>query len=277
MGAKLLGIALGLLVLSVVFGVLERRWPAIRGQRRWRRGVTTDIAWFFFDPLVSKTLSLAAVVVALIGVAALWGAPLDRAHLRAFVRRESFLSAQPAWLQGVEVLVLVDLIGYWSHRAFHRRPALWRYHAVHHSSTELDWLSSVRVHPVNEIGNRLMQAVPLLVIGFNPGIVAGFVPVFTLYAILLHANVPWSFGPLRRVIASPAFHRWHHTSEQEGLDRNFAALFPWLDILFGTFYMPEGRQPVAFGVLGEDVPDGLVQQLVFPFRRRSSRATPAES
>jgi sterol desaturase/sphingolipid hydroxylase (fatty acid hydroxylase superfamily) len=54
--------------------------------------------------------------------------------------------------------------------------------------------------------------------------------------ILLHANLPWTFGPLRNALASPAFHRWHHTWEAEGMDRNFSGLFPWIDLLFGTFY-----------------------------------------
>jgi sterol desaturase/sphingolipid hydroxylase (fatty acid hydroxylase superfamily) len=70
------------------------------------------------------------------------------------------------------------------------------------------------------------------------------------------------------VIASPVFHRWHHTSEEEGLDKNFAGLFPFIDLAFGTFYMPEGRQPERFGIVRDDVPDGLVAQLAYPFRRR---------
>ncbi|HET8578957.1 MAG TPA: sterol desaturase family protein, partial [Methylomirabilota bacterium] len=89
----------------------------------------------------------------------------------------------------------------------------------------------------------------------------------TFYAILLHANVPWTLGPLRYAIASPAFHRWHHTSEAEGRDKNFAGLFPLWDLLFGTFYMPRGRQPMQFGVAGDPVPEGLWAQLCYPFRR----------
>jgi sterol desaturase/sphingolipid hydroxylase (fatty acid hydroxylase superfamily) len=103
--------------------------------------------------------------------------------------------------------------------------------------------------------------------------VAAFVPVLTLYALFLHADVDWSFGPLRYVIASPVFHRWHHTSEEEGLDRNFAGMFPFIDVIFGTFYMPRGRAPERFGLVRDDVPDGLLAQLWYPFRRRPSRPT----
>ena len=83
----------------------------------------------------------------------------------------------------------------------------------------------------------------------------------------------WAFGPFRYVLASPAFHRWHHTSEEEGLDRNFAGLFPWIDLLFGTFYMPEGRRPERFGLAHEDVPEGLLAQLAYPFRRAGRPGT----
>jgi sterol desaturase/sphingolipid hydroxylase (fatty acid hydroxylase superfamily) len=71
------------------------------------------------------------------------------------------------------------------------------------------------------------------------------------------------------LIASPAFHRWHHTSAEEGRDRNFAGFFPLWDLLFGTFYMPKGAQPEVFGV-DDPVPSGLLGQLVYPFRRASS-------
>src|SRR4030095_8565844 len=96
---------------------------------------------------------------------------------------------------------------------------------------------------------------------------ASVLPCLAVMALLLHADVSWSFGPLRYVIASPRFHRWHHTTEEEGLDKNFAGLFPFLDLIFGTFYMPPGREPFRFGVLHDDVPVGLAGQLAYPFRR----------
>lgn len=180
------------------------------------------------------------------------------------------VSLQPGWLQAVEIVLLADLVGYWTHRVFHGR-LLWRFHAVHHATKELDWLSSVRVHPVNEALTRAAQVVPLFALGFRGQVLVGLTPLFTLYALALHANVPWDLGPLRYVLASPAFHRWHHTTEERGLDKNFAALFPIWDLLFGTFYLPAGEQPTVFGVRDE-VPSGFWAQLVWPFRKR--RSTP---
>src|SRR5262249_31012579 len=70
----------------------------------------------------------------------------------------------------------------------------------------------------------------------------------------------------RYVIASPTFHRWHHTSEAHGLDKNFAGLLPIWDLAFGTFYMPAGELPCEFGIR-EAIPDTLLGQLAWPFRR----------
>jgi sterol desaturase/sphingolipid hydroxylase (fatty acid hydroxylase superfamily) len=93
---------------------------------------------------------------------------------------------------------------------------------------------------------------------------AGALPFFTAYAIFPHANVSWEFGSLRAVLASPRFHRWHHTAAEEGRDKNFAGLLPLWDILFGTYYMPEA-QPLRFGV-PEKIPANLLGQLLWPFR-----------
>jgi sterol desaturase/sphingolipid hydroxylase (fatty acid hydroxylase superfamily) len=268
MGPTLGSLVVGFLVLTVVFWPIERLRPAIPEQPRWRRDSLTDLGYWFFTPLVTRAITRVALIVAVVALAAAAGVPLDKPHVEAFLAGSGRgVQRQPVWLQVVEVLVLGDLLGYWSHRLFHGR-ALWPFHAVHHSSTEVDWLSSVRLHPVNDVASRLLQSIPLLLLGFPPGILAAYVPFLTVYAILLHANVSWDFGPLRHVIASPAFHRWHHTSQAEGLDKNFAGLFSWIDRLFGTYYMPEGRQARAFGILGGGVPDGLLAQLAYPFRRR---------
>lgn len=93
--------------------------------------------------------------------------------------------------------MLGDLIGYWTHRLFHGR-MLWRFHAVHHCSIEVDWLSSGRLHPVNDVASRAVALLLIALAGFPLTILAGYVPFLTVYAILLHANLPWTFGPLRR-------------------------------------------------------------------------------
>jgi sterol desaturase/sphingolipid hydroxylase (fatty acid hydroxylase superfamily) len=264
-------IALG--VLSLGFGVLQRLWPQVRGQSFLRRqGIFIDVAWWLFTPTLGKLFTGIVVGGSLLGLAAVLGMSVTPDQLRESGLRQTFVSRQPFFVQFAAFLVLADLLAYWNHRAFHTFSRLWRIHAVHHSSTELDWLSSVRVHPLNDAVGSAVVATPLLLLGFAPAALAAYLPFLTLYAIMLHANVDWSFGPLRSVIASPAFHRWHHAAEEQALDKNFAGLFPFYDRLFGTYYLPLGLKPLRFGVIGEAPPPGFLGQLTYPFRSPPRRA-----
>jgi len=92
-------------------------------------------------------------------------------------------------------------------------------------------------------------------------------PFTIAYSAFVHANLNWTLGPFKYVLASPVFHRWHHTPADEGGDKNFASTFPILDWLFGTFYMPEGKVPTAYGIDDKEFPEGFGSQLLYPFRR----------
>jgi sterol desaturase/sphingolipid hydroxylase (fatty acid hydroxylase superfamily) len=266
MSPTIQGILVGFAILFVVFALIERLRPPDRRQPIFRAGYLTDLAYWLFTPVITGLVTRLCVgVVAVIISLLVWG----RIDVAALQNGYGPAARLPLWLQAALILVISDLVSYWMHRAFHRG-RLWHFHAVHHSSTPLDWLSSVRLHPLNDAVMRIAGAIPVLALGFQPIAVAGIVPVLTLMAILVHANVDWDWGPLRSLLASPRFHRWHHTDETEARDRNFAGLFPLWDILFGTYYMPKDRIPRSFGT-STPVPEGLVGQLVFPFRRRAKR------
>ena len=265
--------------LAVLFGTLERLAPAISSANSPRarksgdaaRQRKTDLAYGVLTPLVARTIGEGAIIVVVSLLAIVIGHARDKAGIQAFVNHHSSLALQPRPLQLLELLFVADLAGYASHRLFHAK-RLWPFHAVHHSADDLYWLSSVRGHPVNEILSRLAIVLPLLAFGFDLTVTASVAPILMLYAIFVHANVRWDFGPLRYVIATPVFHRWHHSSEEDGLDKNFAGLFPVIDLVFGTFYLPKGRQPQRFGVPDLAMPSGVLGQLAYPFRR--SRLSP---
>lgn len=224
------------------------------------------MAYWFFTPLVTRVVTRVSLGLVFVLIAVSQGVTFDELRRVATTRR-TWVSSLPLGIQIPLILLLADLLAYWSHRIFHA-PWLWPFYAIHHSSSAVDWLSSVRLHPVNDALSRIAQVLPLYWLGFNGAALAAFVPFLTFYALLVHANVSWSYGPLRYLVASPVFHRWHHTSEAEGLDKNFASLFPFIDLAFGTFYMPPDRQPQRFGILNDNVPAGLLAQLAYPFRRR---------
>jgi sterol desaturase/sphingolipid hydroxylase (fatty acid hydroxylase superfamily) len=223
-----------LVILSIVFFVIER--IAGRGRNRvqpvFRRGWWTDVVYWFATilltkPLVRMMLILPAGLLILAQVTS-----VDVMKLGAYAGYGP-LSRQPIWLQVIQIYLLVDLASYWTHRLFHQGK-WWPFHAVHHSSEDLDWLGSLRVHPVNDLVNKLAQVTPVLLMGYNPTVTLSAAPILTFYAIFLHANVNWDFGPLRSVIATPVFHRWHHSKDREAWDKNFAGLFPMWDLLFGA-------------------------------------------
>lgn len=255
-----------LVLFTGVFFVIERWLGRGRGRGRrqkvFRKQWLTDATWWIITPLFTKQMvKLILVLPALLLVGAKV-ATVEGLQLRTYAGFGP-LSQQPLWLQAIEIYVIVDFIGYWTHRLFHRG-RWWPFHAVHHSTEELDWLGSVRVHPVNDLVNKLFQVSPLLLLGFNPWVTLSTAPFLTFYALFLHANVNWDLGPLRGIIASPVFHRWHHSKEREAWDKNFAGLLPIWDRLFGTYYMPQGRWPENFGI-HDPMPGNLVGQMWVPF------------
>ncbi len=264
-----IGILVGtFLVLAIFFYLLEAIFPAIRNQKIFRKGFLTDIVYWFFTPLVTRFVSKTSVYVAILFISFLAVSFLTVDFDIQEVLKNGFgpIADQPKVLILIELLLCMDFMSYWVHRAFHTG-RWWKFHAIHHASEEVDWLSSVRLHPVNDLAIRFAQAIPLILIGFPVSIVATVAPILTLHAFFLHANVPWDLGPLRFIFSSPKFHRWHHTSEIEGRDKNFAGLFPVFDLIFGTIYMPKNSQPKVFGIGDKNVPRTFWQQMIYPFRK----------
>ncbi len=258
----LLSVLITLLILGAIFFVIERILGRGRKQPIIRKGWWTDVTYWFITVLLTKPFVRLMFILPL-GLLLLTKATSIEVLKMGAYTGYGPLSRQPIWLQAIQIYVLVDFCAYWTHRLFHRG-RWWPFHAVHHSSEELDWLGSLRVHPVNDLVNKLAQATPVLLMGYNPTVTLSTAPILTFYAIFIHANVNWDFGWLRSVIATPVFHRWHHSKDREAWDKNFAGLLPVWDIIFGTYYMPKGRWPQHFS-LCEPMPKGFIGQLWEPF------------
>jgi sterol desaturase/sphingolipid hydroxylase (fatty acid hydroxylase superfamily) len=253
--------ALALAAFALCFFTIERLWPAVPGQKLWRRGTATDLALSFLNPMVVTpvtSLLVTALVNAVLG--AVGYDYLDAAQAR--------VAGWPYWAQISAALLFADFFAYWKHRVFHA-PLLWPIHAVHHSADEIDWLTNERDHPLQLLATHLAVVIPLVLAGFSPEVIAVQATLRRAYSLYTHANVRWSYGPLDRIFVSPAFHRWHHAADAEMAGKNFAVFFSFYDVLFGSFRMPGGeRQPAAFGLPDRESLPGLAAVLRYPFRGR---------
>ncbi len=181
----------------------------------------------------------------------------------------------PIIVQFIISLILINICEYWSHRLFHGK-FLWKTHSIHHAPKEVDWLSGVRMHPINMLAHSILSGTIIFALGFSPIVYIVRFPFDILYAAMVHANLNWTFGPLRYVFASPVFHRFHHTAAKEGRDKNFAPMFSFIDILFGTYYMPKDELPSTFGV-AEIVPETFMAQLLYPFTKKTALSLETEA
>jgi sterol desaturase/sphingolipid hydroxylase (fatty acid hydroxylase superfamily) len=246
-------------LLAVIFVPLERAFPQRPESTTFRPGWVTDGTYLMINHLAVQALTFVTLLPAT-SLAGVW----QPAWLQARV------TTQPAWLQLLEIIVLADLVQYWIHRAYHAVPALWRVHAVHHSSETLDWLAGPRLHLVETVSMRSLVLVPIFLLGFGRPALYAYLAFVSFHAEFIHSNIRWRFGWLDHVVTTPRGHHWHHAVAP--VDKNFAIHVPWLDRLFGTQHLPKEAWPSAYGIAGRPVPDGWLRQLLFPFRRTRPQA-----
>ena len=258
--SELVGLSLWLVLLLIVFVPLERIFGN-RSQKVFRRSFGSDLFYYFLNGILPKLLLIIPLTVLAAG--------LHRMIPLAFY---SSVAGMPFWLRLAAALVVSEIGGYWGHRWSHEVPFLWRFHAIHHSAEEIDWLVTAKAHPVDMFFTHLCAMVPLYLAGLAQpiGNRVDFVPlavtaVSTYWAYFLHANVRWRFGWLEWLVSTPAFHHWHHTNDgPEVINKNYAAMLPWVDQCFGTLYLPR-EWPAKYGSDTPVAPD-LAGQLLDPLK-----------
>lgn len=242
----------GILFLFVLVVPFEKLFPR-HPQRLRRPGLGTDMAYAMAQPLLGAAGLVVAVFVGVVSLA--W---LPGLLLRPFV---GLVPPVPRMLLGI---ALFDLAIYWTHRWGHEVPALWRFHSIHHSNERMDWISGLRVHPLD--GVLIAPAFLLLIgAGFSNEFAGALAVIQVITGLFLHANVRWRWRPLQRVVATPEFHHWHHSNEPDAHCSNYSAFLPAWDVVFGTYFVPRDRRPQRYGV-DEPIPQGLLDQLWHPLR-----------
>jgi sterol desaturase/sphingolipid hydroxylase (fatty acid hydroxylase superfamily) len=263
MGDTLVNILPATIVLAIVFTVLGRFWACNPAKPWWRkREILTDAFYWFFVPLMTRIVRISLLIT---GAGLIFGIHDPEGLIAFYENGHGPLAELPLGLQALLFLVASDFLLYWNHRVFHGA-ALWKYHAIHHSSEEVEWISAARFHPINLFLGTVAVDVVLLVAGISPNVMIWLGPFTIFHSAFVHANLNWTLGPFKYVIATPVFHRWHHTALAEGGDTNFAGTFPLWDILFGTFRMPAGALPKDYGAGDPTMPASFPEQLTYPFR-----------
>ncbi|MSP03291.1 MAG: sterol desaturase family protein [Acetobacteraceae bacterium] len=243
-------------ILCVVFIPLEHIF-AERPQKVLRKQIGNDLIYY----VLSWLLPPMVMAVPLLVVA--WAA-------RQFIPSgfHATIAEVPFWARAIVALVVGDIGYYWGHRCLHTVPFLWRFHSVHHSAEDVDFLTNTRLHPLDMAFGRLSGLIPVYALGLAaPTAEDSLLPVVivltgTLWGFFIHANLRWHYGPLEWVIGTPPFHRWHHALTPA--NRNFASLLPWIDMIFGTYHSPKGQSPSSYGIPAP-MPGALADQLIFPF------------
>jgi lathosterol oxidase len=246
---------LDILMMTLIFSPIEVLWPAYREQSVFRSGWLTDIVYF-----LSTHLPIQITTFLILLPATQLSAVLNVPALTHAVGRLP-------WLAQFFLAVLVaDLAEYVIHRAFHKIPVLWRFHAIHHSSPSLDWIAGSRSHIVDDIAVRGFILIPMMCV-FSHDMLVAYLFFVNIHATWAHCN----FGPtvkwLEPFLVQPRYHHWHHTSQPEAIDRNFAIHFPWIDRMFGTHYLPKDRWPEHYGLHHEKIPAGFWGQTFYPLTR----------
>jgi sterol desaturase/sphingolipid hydroxylase (fatty acid hydroxylase superfamily) len=162
--------------------------------------------------------------------------------------------------------LIFDFFQYWQHRLEHSSKILWQQHLLHHSDEYMNVTTATRQHLFENILLPLFVTIPTAILFKLPTAKIALLSLLPYaWQYLTHANIKLGFGPLWWLLASPNYHRIHHSLEPNHIDKNFAAWFPLWDIMFGTAVKPRRGEYPATGVAGVSVRT-LAQAYLLPLK-----------
>lgn len=252
---------LDLLLMVIIFFPIELAFPKNKEQSKFHSEWRTDLIYFTISHLFIQFFGVITrePAVLLFGEMNLEGI-------------QSWIQSLPFVVELILALFVSDLFQYWTHRIFHSHEYLWRFHAVHHSTANMDWLAGSRTHFVDIFVTRSMSFIPIYVLGFSGLAFNVFVIILAIHAVLIHANTNIKFGFLKYLITTPQYHHWHHCEDPEYYGKNFAVMFPAIDLMFGTHYLPGDVWPEGTGLRDTSFPKGFIKQTIYPFKFNPSKS-----
>ncbi len=247
---------LDLFLMAVIFIPIEMVFPKRPDQSKFHVEWRTDLVYFvvshlliqFFGAITKQPATLFFGWMGLSGF-------------------HTYIQSLPFLIELFIAFFVADLFQYWTHRFFHSHAFLWRFHSIHHSTENMDWLAGSRTHFVDIFVTRSMAFIPLYVFGFSTLTFNVYIIFMAIHAVLIHANTRIEFGFLKYIFATPQYHHWHHCIESEHYGNNFATIFPFIDKMFGTYYLPQKTWPAGTGVTEAQYPKGYVKQAIHPFTK----------
>ena len=236
---------------------LEWKFPERADWRPRRADVAADAAF------------MAVVMVALPKLLAAFAIVAIATYMHAHAPSALWPHHWPLAAQMVAIVLAIDLVRYWLHRACHRFMPLWRLHEVHHSPDILYTLNVGRFHPVEKVLHFSLDTVPFLLLGVAPEVLAGYFVLYSVNGFFQHSNIRLRYGVLNYLVGSAETHRWHHARDPKTASCNFGNTTIVWDLLFRTWHLPG---PVGdIGIMDRAYPKGFLAQMATPFRRRDRR------
>jgi ornithine lipid hydroxylase len=236
--------------------LLERRFPHRDAWIPEAHDVSTDLAFMTIVQLAAPPLISFLFAYALIDPVRALNLPIASIWPHGW----------PIWAQAVLMIVAVDFLRYWLHRAAHANNTLWKLHSVHHSVRRLYWLNTARFHPIEKALQMLLDSTPFLLMAVDPQVLALYYLAYSTNGFFQHCNIDLRYGLLNYIVGSAETHRWHHSREPREANHNYGNTVIVWDVLFGTWFLPDARQVDVLGLHDTNYPRTFVGLLKAPFR-----------
>jgi len=175
--------------------------------------------------------------------------------------------AWPIWLQAVLMILVVDLLRYWLHRAAHENDTLWRLHSVHHSVQQLYWLNTARFHFIEKTMQMLLDSAPFLLMAVDPTVLSLYYIAYATNGFFQHCNIDVRYGILNYIVGSAETHRWHHSRIPRESNANYGNTVIVWDLVFGTWFLPRESSVQALGLQDPAYPKSFWALMRAPFSR----------